>query len=194
MRTSEQTNFSPLSVEVDLQNDFDTSQSPSEEQIRPENSSSRSHNGSPSLTGGKSVRTSSRYNCSPLSKFQAVSLISDFRDEILTTYTFVDLGEISELLDQLYNDQYYTSTNAERANPTQMQWNNLNDVRNIDFLKVVLACSMVAKEKHETLLSRDFTDQVESESCKHLRFASIEVKDVAIMAMLVIQLRNLLFS
>ncbi len=64
-------------------------------------------------------------------------------------------------------------------------WDDLNDRRNVGFLKLLIACALTAKRNLANDPSRGFVMGVEEENSKRLRCVEIDVKDVAIAAMLV---------
>jgi hypothetical protein len=87
------------------------------------------------------------------------------------------------LLDSLYdcNEQQ----EKLRSNIQTVTWDNLDDKRNVGFLKLLLACALASKENFEEDPSRNFVSEVEDENAKRLRCVEVDVKDIAIATMLV---------
>jgi hypothetical protein len=119
----------------------------------------------------------------PLSKAQAFELLESFREDVEILYEFIDLQEMRRLLDRLYdcNERQEMNMNDTKTNT----WDDLNDGRNVGFLKLLIACALTSKRNLANDPSRGFLMGVEEENSKRLRRVEIDVKDIAIAAMLV---------
>jgi hypothetical protein len=124
-----------------------------------------------------------------LSKAHAFELVNDFQEEAEALYPFIDLQETKELVENLS----HRKTSPQEANRDSQtdSWNNVDDTRNRDLLRLILACTLVANEKKKTEMSQNLMSTVEAHSFSRLRMPKIDFKDSAIATMLV---RTLKFS
>jgi hypothetical protein len=87
------------------------------------------------------------------------------------------------LLDRLYDCNEQQERN--RSDTKTKTWDDLNDGRNVGFLKLLIACALTSKQNLTNDPGRDFVTAVEEENSKRLRCVEIDAKDVAIATMLV---------
>jgi hypothetical protein len=118
-----------------------------------------------------------------LSKAHTLELIKDFQEEAEALYPFIDLQEINELVENL-SHRKTSPQKAVRDSQTD-SWNDLDDTRNRDLLRLTLACALAAKEKKKTEMSQNLMNTAEAHSFSRLRMPKIDFKDLAIATMLV---------
>jgi hypothetical protein len=119
----------------------------------------------------------------PLSRVEAIDLLEALREDIETLYPFLDLQEIKTLVDIVYNcdgQPRYPESNIQTA-----RWDDLDDRRNVDFLKILLACALSTRKKMENDPSQRFISTAEENYFRRLRFLDVDVKEVAIATILV---------
>jgi hypothetical protein len=110
-------------------------------------------------------------------------LLESFREDVEILYEFIDLRDMRRLLDRLYDcNEQQESNRSDTKNNT---WDDLNDGRNVGFLKLLIACALTSKRNLADDPGRGFVMGVEEENSKRLRYVEIDVKDIAIATMLV---------
>jgi hypothetical protein len=122
-----------------------------------------------------------QYPLSPLSRNEAIGAIAGFREEVNTLYPFIDLVELSSLLDTIYSSVPLQKPMGTRT----VGWSDVHDSRNLDLLKLIIACALAAQSKEENDLSHDLMKTVEEESIRRMNGPDVDMKDLAIAAMLV---------
>ena len=110
-------------------------------------------------------------------------MLESFREDVEILYEFIDLRDMRRLLDRLYDCNEQQGSN--RSDTKTNTWDDLNDGRNVGFLKLLIACALTSKRNLANDPSRGFVMGVEEENSKRLRYVEIDVKDIAIATMLV---------
>ncbi len=117
----------------------------------------------------------------PLSRDEAMEVIDGFREEIDTLYPFINLAELMILLDANY-------CSIQPQNQADMQttgWSDMDDSRNLDFLKLIIACGLAARGMKENDISRELMIKVEEKYLRRINCIDVDMKDLAIATMLV---------
>jgi hypothetical protein len=115
----------------------------------------------PSQTENTTIeQTNLQQSLSPLSRNEALGAINSFRDEVNTLYPFVDLAALSSLVDTVYSSAPMQTVRDRRT----AEWNDIEDGRNLDLLRLIIACALAAKSKEENDLSHDLMKPVEEKS------------------------------
>ena len=127
-----------------------------------------------------------------LSKAHALELINDFQEEAEALYPFINLQEMKDLVENL-SHRKISPQKAVRDSQTD-GWNDLDDTRNRDLLRLILACTLVAKEKKKTEMSQNLMSTAEAHSFSRLRMPKIDFKDLAVATMLVSTLKVSVFA
>jgi hypothetical protein len=117
----------------------------------------------------------------PLSRNEAFDMVDGLREEVETLYPFVDLTELTELLNALYSPVL-----SQKLTRTQISgWSDMDDSRNIGLLKLITACSITTRGKEESDRGRELMKTVEEENMRRMSGLDVDMKDLAIATMLV---------
>lgn len=119
----------------------------------------------------------------PLSKSQTFELLEYFRDEVESLYPFIQLDCLMSLADVLLNSEIATSD--PNMNMQTEEWGDTFDSRNLDLLRLLLACALASKLNRECEASREMTNTVREKLSIKMRGPEFDLKDIAIATLLV---------
>lgn len=118
----------------------------------------------------------------PLSKIQRFELLEYFRDEAESLYPFIQLDCLRSLADKLNST---TTTSDPNMNMRTEEWGDTSDSRNLDLLRLLLACALASKLHRECEVSREMTNIVRERLSIKMRGSEFDLKDIAIATLLV---------
>jgi len=119
----------------------------------------------------------------PLSKLQTFELLEYFRLEVESLYPFIQLDCLTTLADVLLNSKITTSD--PNMNVQTEEWGDTFDSRNLDLLRLLLACALASKLNRECEASHDMANIVREKLSIKMRGPEFDLKDIAIATLLV---------
>lgn len=119
----------------------------------------------------------------PLSKIQTFELLDYFRDEVESIYSFIQLDCLTSLADVLLDSS--TTTSDPSMNMKTEEWGDIFDSRNLDLLRLLLACALTSKLNRECEVSHEMTNIVRERLSIKMRGSEFDLKDIAIATLLV---------
>lgn len=119
----------------------------------------------------------------PLSKTQTLELIEYFRFEAECFYPFISFDCLTSLVATVFDS---TCDTPDLITTTATKdWGNRHDSRNLDMLRLLLACSIASKMKRETETSHQMMSMASRQLTIRLDGPKFDVKDIAIATLLV---------
>lgn len=119
----------------------------------------------------------------PFSKAQVFEFIEHFRCEVDCFYPFIPFDSLTSLTDAVI-DRPGIAQDPETRIKTE-DWDDALDSRNLDLLRLTLACAVVAKTKIETEASRHLMSSASENITTKWAGLNFDSKDVAIAALIV---------
>jgi hypothetical protein len=119
----------------------------------------------------------------PFTKNQAFELIEYFRFEVECFYPFIPFESMTSLAGAVTDPPtgapaFITDTGSE-------DWCDMTDSRNLDMLRIILACALAAKSKKETETSCRLISIVSDKLTMKLNGPELDTKDIAVATLLV---------
>ena len=98
-------------------------------------------------------------------------------------YPFIQLDCLTTLADVLLNSKITTSD--PNMNVQTEEWGDTFDSRNLDLLRLLLACALASKLNRECEASHDMANIVREKLSIKMRGPEFDLKDIAIATLLV---------
>ncbi|KAE9382208.1 hypothetical protein N431DRAFT_322696 [Stipitochalara longipes BDJ] len=118
----------------------------------------------------------------PLSKNEALELIDNFRFEAECFYPFIPIDSLISLAESVID--CHDSSPDLITNIQSEDWGDTLDGRNVDMLRLFLACALASRSTKETETSRRLMSMVSEKLTSRLDRPKIDAKDTAIAALL----------